>query len=333
MKLKVGTFNIENLFLRYFFNRKERGSTFAKPIKWKEVLAPVVEAADDEEMVARGREMILNVNMLGWELENTGPVSKSSRRATAKVIMENAPDILALQEVENLEALIQFNRQFLKNAYPYAMVIDGNDMRQIDVGVLSKYDLVAIRSHRFEPKGAPPTGRIFSRDCLEVTIEPKKGSQLTILVNHFKSQMAKNEAERKKGVARRKVQAERVVAILYERFGKKLAGNFIVAGDLNAGPDTTEIQPLLDAGLVNVLERLDEEERWTHYYKRDRKAEQLDYLLLSPELAAASKGLPVIERRGLGKDIDIYDGDRFQPQLSGKDGASDHCGVFMQIEV
>lgn len=332
MKLTIGTFNTENLFLRYFFNRKERGSQFAKPIKWKELLSPVVAAPTEEETQKKAGEIALNINMLGWELENSGPISKSARVATAKVILENLPDVLAVQEVENLEALLQFNRQFLKNAYPYAMVIDGNDLRQIDVGVLSKHDLVSIRSHRFEPKGAGPTGRTFSRDCLEVTIRPTKTTELTILVNHFKSQIAKNEAERLKGVARRKAQATRVVEILKERFGNKLAGNFVVAGDLNAGPDTEEIQPLLKAGLVNVIDRLPEEERWTHYYKKDNEAEQLDYLLLSPDLAKKNKGKPWIERRGLGTDINYYEGARFE-QVKGKEGASDHCAVFMEITV
>lgn len=332
MKLTIGTFNTENLFLRYFFNRKERGSQFAKPIKWKELLSPVVAAPTEEDMQKKASEMALNINMLGWELENSGPISKSARVATAKVILENLPDVLAVQEVENLEALLQFNRQFLKNAYPYAMVIDGNDMRQIDVGVLSKYDLVSIRSHRFEPKGAGPTGRTFSRDCLEVTIRPTKTTELTILVNHFKSQIAKNEEERLKGVARRKAQATRVVEILKERFGSKLAGNFVVAGDLNAGPGTEEIQPLLKAGLVNVIDRLPEGERWTHYYKKDNEAEQLDYLLLSPDLAKKNKGKPWIERRGLGTDINYYEGARFE-QVKGKEGASDHCAVFMEITV
>lgn len=332
MKLTIGTFNTENLFLRYYFNKRERGSQFAKPIKWKDLLTPVVKAETEEEMQKKGGELALNINMLGWELENTGPVSKSARVATAKVILENLPDVLAVQEVENLEALLQFNRQFLKNAYPYAMVIDGNDMRQIDVGVLSKYDLVSIRSHRFEPKGAGPTGRIFSRDCLEVTIRPTKTAELTMLVNHFKSQIAKDEEQRLKGVARRKAQATRVVEILQERFGKKLSGNFVVAGDLNAGPETEEIQPLLEAGLVNVLDRLPEEERWTHYYKKNKAAEQLDYLLLSPALAKASKGEPWIERRGLGTDINYYDGERFE-QVEGKEGASDHCAIFMEVTI
>jgi predicted extracellular nuclease len=332
MKLTIGTFNTENLFLRYYFNKKERGNMFAKPTKWKDLLAPVVEAKTEEAMQKKGAELALNINMLGWELENTGPVSKSARVATAKVILENLPDVLAVQEVENLEALLQFNRHFLKNAYPYAMVIDGNDMRQIDVGVLSKYDLVSIRSHRFEPKGAGPTGRTFSRDCLEVTIRPTKTKELTILVNHFKSQIAKNEEERLKGVARRKAQATRVVEILQERFGKKLVGNFVVAGDLNAGPETEEMQPLLEAGLVNVLDRLPEEERWTHYYKKNKAAEQLDYLLLSPALAKANKGKPWIERRGLGTDINYYKGERFE-QVEGKEGASDHCAIFIEVTI
>jgi predicted extracellular nuclease len=313
-KVKIGTFNVENLFNRYKLLGYERGGPPAARKK------PV----DPEKFVKEGG----HINMLGWSIDDFGPISKSARRATSAAILENKPDILAIQEVENLFALLAFNGKWLKNAYTYGMVIDGNDIRQIDVGILSKYPIISLRTHRFEPDGSPPWQRTFSRDCLEVDLNIG-GKTLTVLVNHFKSKIGGGEDKREK-------QAKRVAEILKERFGNSLSGNFVVAGDLNNHYDAPELQPLLGLpGLENVVkQRLPEKEHWTHYYNKGKAAEQLDYLLISPELSeknADSKEVH-IERRGLPTDIKYYEGERFE-EVKGKEGASDHCAVFISLEV
>lgn len=310
-KFRLGTFNIENLFNRYRLLSNERGSRTKKPV-------------DPDKFVAEGG----HINMLGWSIDDFGPISKSARRATAKVITENSPDILALQEVENLFALLAFNQKWLKDAYPYAMVLDGNDPRGIDVGVLSKFPIGAIHTHRFEPEGSPPSGRTFSRDCLEVEVLLAPSSPFRLFINHFKSKIGG-------GAERRKEQAVRVVELLRERYGSNLDGNFAVLGDLNNSPSAPELKGLVrNKGLIDVIAtRVPAEDQWTHYYKKDRTAEQLDYILLSKRVAERNpNAVPIIERRGLGTDIDYYDGKRFV-QVTGVQGASDHCGVFIDLRV
>ena len=170
MQLRIGQFNLENLFNRYRLLDHERGARTGKPV-------------DPEKFVREGG----NINMLGWQVEDFDTVSSAQRKATAKVIARNAPDILAVQEVENLFALESFARRFLKGlGYRYAAVLDGNDPRQIDVGVLSKYPITHLRSHKWlaDEGGA----RIFSRDCLEVDISIPKGP-VALFVNHFKSKI------------------------------------------------------------------------------------------------------------------------------------------------
>lgn len=311
MKLRLGTFNIENLFNRYRLLDKERGSRTGK-------------AVDPEVFVQNGG----HINMLGWSIDDFGPISKSARKATAKVITENAPDVLALQEVENLFALLAFNQKWLKKAYPYAMVIDGNDPRGIDVGVLSKFPLGAMHTHRFEPERSPPSGRTFSRDCFEVEILVAKNKSLRLLINHFKSKLGGGES-------RRREQTERVAEILKERYGPTLKGDFAVLGDLNNGPAAPELAKLVQNKHVEnvVVTRLPEEEHWTHYYKKDKLPEQLDYILLSKSLADRNPdAIPSIERRGLGTDIKHYKGERFV-QVTGAQGASDHCAVFIDLNI
>ena len=296
--------------MRYRLLDNQKGSSRRKPI-------------DKQQFIEEGGSILF----FGVSLPEYGPVSKSSRKLTASVILENEPDILALHELENLEALLQFNRLYLEKKYAYAMVVDGNDPRQIDVGILSKYPIHSFSTHRFDKNQDGRT--LFSRDCLVATIQVTRQKTLTVLVNHFKSKIGGGEAKRK-------AQAERVSQILRERFGANYSGgDFVVVGDLNDNFDSPDLKPLVQhRNLENVVERLPEEERWTHYYKKGKAAEQLDYILLSPSLKEKNAtALPYIERRGLGNDIDIYEGDRFNNRLSGKEGASDHCAVFMELTV
>lgn len=324
----VGTFNVENLFQRYrqLVPKDKNGNP--KPV-------------DPEKLTVLSFERFL---------ENTATIGRALREWTARVITTNTPDVLAVQEVESLEALDQFNREYLKRAYPYMILVDGNDPRLIDVGLLSKFELTCVRTHRFEPKGAAVTRRIFARDCLEVAVEPAPGQTLRLYVNHFTSKLPKvawknGEKIIHNGEARRAAQAKRLVEILRERHGDPLAGNFVVLGDLNMGPRETEFAPLRDAGLVNLLERLPAAERWTHYYDAAKAGvspvEQFDYLLLSPALAAANPQVkPFLERRGLpDKTVKKLNasGGQFGPPITGhwtsgqKGEASDHCGFFAKL--
>lgn len=315
----IGTFNVENLFLRYrpFLNEEESAEARAKRI---------------ETLIAEG----LSINDFERFLTDFGPIHKSARDLTARVILENDADILAVQEVENLESLIKFNSNYLDGMYKYMMVIDGNDPRQIDVGIMSKYEIGRVRSHRFEPEGSGPRSRTFSRDCLEVEILLGKEKRLDVLVNHFKSKLARSEEEARRGREKRRLQATRVAEILAERYGSDFDGDFVVLGDLNDGNSSDDLAPLIQhEGVENVVRtRLDPEEQWTHYYKRGKSAEQLDYVLVSKRLADRNtNAVPYIERRGLGADIDIYTGERFDPSVTGAKGASDHCPVFITLDI
>jgi hypothetical protein len=69
--------------------------------------------------------------------------------------------------------------------YPYALPIDGNDKRLIDVAVPPKHPIVSARSHQELCQGR---SYIFSRDCLELQIDVD-GSPLYLFVNHLKSML------------------------------------------------------------------------------------------------------------------------------------------------
>ncbi len=251
-------------------------------------------------------------------------------------IRELKADVLALQEVENVDTLKHFRAGALggRKAYPYVAGIDGNDPRLIDVAVLSKLPITHVRSyqHLLDPETKSST--LFSRDCLEVDLALPEGGSLTLFVNHFKSMLG----GRDKTQPKRLRQARAVKEIVTERFGSDAGGHpFAILGDFNDYLEedkqgTTGIADLVGWDeLENVVERLPEEERWTHYWAGGNAYHQLDYVLLSHGLVESNSGTPEIMRKGMPLRAERYEGERFIGVGRDKPKASDHCPVVMEL--
>src|SRR5262245_63454142 len=199
------------------------------------------------------------------------------------------------------------------------MLIDGNDLRGIDVGVLTNLPLRNMRSHVDDMDG---NSRVFSRDCVEYEVILPSGESLWLLCNHFKSKgfgaPATNDTRRKK-------QAQRVAAILAETFD--LTQDFVVvAGDLNDTPDSDPLSPLLSVpGLHNIVAGLPPNDQFTHIFGNEKS--QLDYLLVSTPLKDKLDNV-TIERRGMFKVPG-----HFQSVTSEANAASDHAAIVAQFAV
>jgi predicted extracellular nuclease len=305
-KLRVATFNVENLFARWKFN---------------EDIDPVT------------------ANERGWIVEEAAfeELGEDSKALTGEAIKAVKADVVAAQEVEGVDTLKKFRSRFLGglSAYPYVAGIDGNDLRLIDVAVLSKRPIARVRSYQHLRDTNGSGKELFSRDCLEVDVEVD-GTTVTLFVNHLKSMIKTREETREK----RERQAAGVKKIIEDRFGATPGGeNFIVLGDLNDYLETDDqgksgIEELVGWDQVeNVVMRRDAEDRWTHYWAGGNDYKQLDYLLLSKSLAEASDGEPEIMRKGMPKRAAKYTGERFDGVGENKPKASDHCPVVMEIEV
>jgi len=288
------TFNVNNLFLRYKF-----GKTFPGDMSGK-------SASTDF------RWGYLPMYKAGL-FEVFGPEQRDLAAQVLHLPDGRLPDIICLQEVESLQALRAFNEHHLGGHYAYAALIDCRDLRQIDVGILSTKPIVSLNTN-IDLVDAADAGFpwLFSRDCLEVTVELKKsGSRLlTVFINHFKSKLVQGdtaqerEAASERAVEKRTRQAKMVRKLLKDRFAgadynKQL---FAVVGDLNDQPRSGALNRLVShANLENVLDRLPADQRWTHYYKSKGQVSQFDYLLLSPALSQACGGAsPTVNRAGLG---------------------------------
>jgi hypothetical protein len=140
----------------YAILRQNRGRLVKRPVS-----GPM-------QVVARGRG-----DWVGWVELKVEAVNETATRMTAKVIDEMDADVLAVIEAEDRIALMKFHDQLLAplNArYRSAMLIDGNDERGIDVGLLTKtsYPIESIVSHVDDSNGNG-NGRIFSRESARST--------------------------------------------------------------------------------------------------------------------------------------------------------------------
>jgi endonuclease/exonuclease/phosphatase family metal-dependent hydrolase len=159
-------------------------------------------------------------------------------RNTARVLADLEADVVGVIEAENRPALNEFNRIMIPAiggaTFRHVMVIDGNDERGIDVGLLCRegFAIETMRSH-VDDRMANGV-EIFSRDCPEYHLTTPNGNRLIVMVNHFKSKGYGTVAGSN---VRRKAQAQRVKEI-YEGLIAQGAQFIAVAGDLNDTPDS-----------------------------------------------------------------------------------------------
>ncbi len=312
--VRLATFNVENLFTRFLFAR-----------------------GVDQKQAAR---MGFTSDDLRFRLADP-----SSKRLTAETMLAMDADVFALQEVEGLDVLKRFRDQHLggKSEWPYALVIDGNDSRRIDVGVVSRFPIVHARSWQHLSRDER---YVFDRDCLEVDIAAPVGT-VTLYINHFKSMRAPNRSSgpgRGLTAPRRAAQARTVRDIVCKRFGPEPdEAPFVILGDFNDHLEDTHegscaIRELVQWSAVrNIVDRLPEDERWTHFFSGRRRSSlppayrQLDFVLPSRGLAERNPAPPEIERRGQPGRASRFTGERFEGVGHDRPKASDHCPILFEI--
>jgi endonuclease/exonuclease/phosphatase family metal-dependent hydrolase len=279
---------------------------------------------------------------VGWAELRSASVNETAIMNTGRVIRDVGADVLGVVEVEDRIVLKAFSESVLPQIggtpYTQVMVIDGNDARGIDVGLLlgPGYELDLMRSHihDLKPDGAP----VFSRDCPEYAVRTPSGETVWFLVNHFKSKGYGSQAD---SDAKRRAQASHV-AEFYRRLRADGYENVVVLGDLNDTPDSDPLAPLLrDTDLKDIWEhagfdtgewsgRGDDKGRGTYGLGND--SNKIDYLLLSPALFARASGGGLF-RKG------AWPGSRpprwsVYPELTKKIHiASDHHALWADVDI
>lgn len=270
------------------------------------------------EFLAKGRS-----GWAGWVELGQDDLDLDVVRNTGRVVSEVDADILLTVEVEDRLTLERFNKQILEGAlgrrpYPYNLLIDGNDPRGIDIGILSRHPITSVRTHIFDTDPEHPEDRLFSRDCPEFEIQ-LDGSPLVILGNHLKSKFQDNPELRL-------AQARRVAEIYQAALER--TPHVMVAGDLNDDPNSAPAVELGETGLRDVMSH--------HAYRGvpgthgecKSERDKLDYLLLPPQLWPEVQHVGV-ETRGI-----FADGIKsFDTVTSKGNAASDHAALYLDLDL
>ncbi|MBY0477018.1 MAG: endonuclease/exonuclease/phosphatase family protein [Chitinophagaceae bacterium] len=311
--ITIATFNCENLFRRFKFNETLSETKIDNAIKDGFIMDKAILQT----------------------------ITQTERKLTADAIRATKADIVCLQEVENMDTLKNFLSTHMASAgYKYRMLIDAKDPRFIDVAV-SKIPFGPVKTHQFSE-----TGKVFSRDCLEVEFDIN-GKTFTVFVNHFKSMFDrsnKTPAQKRALTAPKRIaQCNAVLDIIKQKYKNSPQKDYwAVVGDLNDYPDdTTSLKSLLDsAWMENVVQTriTDPAERWTHFWDTtsvptDERYKQIDYIFLSKKIVTGNPtAVPVIVRKGIVTKATKYTGPRFA-NVTDKQGASDHCPVAITINI
>ncbi len=195
-------------------------------------------------------------------------------------------DVVALQEVENRGYLERFVQVFLPEmGYQYIVHFDGNDLRGIDVCLLSRVSIGPVRSHRhLRFTGPDGVERSFSRDLLAVTILPPGGKSFEMWVVHLKS----NAGGRENAEPIRLGEAGQIRVLLDQVLSVDPRARILLTGDLNDIWSSKTLNTLVgegDTALWSVASELGEKQPDT--YNKGKFHSMIDYILCTPAMAEA----------------------------------------------
>ncbi|MET7622526.1 endonuclease/exonuclease/phosphatase family protein [Streptomyces sp. NPDC005408] len=318
MDVTVGTFNLNNLFSRF---------NFLAEIDNVHPTGP--DGALTSSYIFDDPKKVRIRTYKGKLVKGKDP---EAQKVIAKRIRDMDLDVLAVQEVEDIDTLRFFVARHLGQTYPFLSLIEGNDPRLIDLAVLSKFPVGAVTSWQHAVHPDVPGERVFSRDLLEVQIlDPRDSDQhlLTVFNNHLKSQFVDRDTDPEEGKRladeRRTRQAEIIARIVGAR--TRPDGRFIVLGDMNDTPDAPTLaglaEPSSQLTLIQALVHPQETRppkaddppppasgAWTHRFKESGQAakyELFDQIWLSKSLATRHKSSHIDRRTRHGGDGSDHD--------------------------
>lgn len=297
-------------------------------------------AFDVEHEDSRGVEIVASGrgNWIGWLDLATETINETSVEMTARVITDVAADVLCVVEAENRPSLSRFNHDLLADRYEHVMLIDGNDTRGIDVGIMTtaQVEILNSRSNVDAPDPGAAGEHLFSRDCAEYECRLPSGAVVWVLLNHLKSQIG--------GGAPKRLRQAQGVRDVVDGLIAGGATNVIVMGDLNEGPKALgqsaptlaplygPASPLVDAYSLSTFDPGARPGSWQSCGITNR----LDYIFVSQALAGLVTG-GGIERRGLWgtstnknppQDWAVY------PEVTSvHESASDHAAIFVDVSI
>jgi len=216
--------------------------------------------------------------------ETTPAKPRTELEQVAKTIRVLNADVIAFQEVESRGYLKRFVDVFLGDmGYEHIVHYEGNDLRGIDVCLLSRIPVGLVRSHR-HAKFSGPDGRQrrLSRDLLSVTLQPPGKSPLEIWIVHLKS----NSGGREFAEPVRLAEASYIRQQLDKRLEAEPGASIALLGDFNDLWQSPTLKTIVGSGSTALQLPLPELKRKSLItYNREPHRSMIDFILCSPALA------------------------------------------------
>lgn len=219
-----------------------------------------------------------------------------------------SPDVLAVQEAENLRVLEALAHTVQARGGPAyrALLLEGHDVGGIDVGFLLRADLQPVMVEALLSTRKLDRHALFDRPPLRVRLRTSAGQELDIINVHLKSLRGTEDDDVAKKTARKR---QRQAEVLHEWLSAELAmypdRKIVLLGDFNATPEVLGgvdvLAGVAASGMVDVDERLPVAEQYSYVYQC--RGEALDHVFLSPALQvyfsriAISRGNSGLSRR------------------------------------
>lgn len=297
--------------------RKNRGSFDRQP----------QDPTESVEIIADGRG-----DWIGWIELATEPTNEIGTRMTARVIQDVNADILGIIEAEDRPSLCRFNEELLDRQYRHAMLVDGNDERGIDVGIMTRenFKILSICSNVDTEDN---DGTVFSRDCPQYEVRTPGGNVVHVLVNHFKSQSGG-------GGTKRRRQATKVREIADDLMAQ--GKHVVVMGDLNEGPPAGQTQAVNLASLYDNGSSLIDCYSLAEFDVGNRPgsfnscglSNRLDYIFISQSLQPLFTGGGLFRKGLWGDRVTRPTNWETYPEMTmSVEQASDHSVAFVDLDI
>jgi len=221
------------------------------------------------------------------DIKFTTPPARCAKLAEAVKAVD--ADIIALQEVESLDALTWFRDTYLKDSgYKYLVSIDVGYYRGIECSVMSRFKITdakvwlneSLDNVKREGPGWAPvasgTHLVFQRSPLMVDVVTDDGYKLTVFSIHHKAGGAEFKCHRE-------AEALRLVELIDQLEQFDPSRNIAVMGDFNSAPWDKSVRTYLKAGLVDTLDyrSTGKEDADSPLFKTHESDRVLDFILLN----------------------------------------------------
>lgn len=252
-------------------------------------------------------------------------------KAIKQVGQGQGPDIIVFQEVENIKVLNRLKNKYLEGlGYKEPVLVEGSDIRGIDIAFLSKFEGVGKPIlHKIPFKGMGKKRRDDTRGILQQAFRLPNGEVFTGFGVHFPAPYHPHEF---------RIQAYKYLKLLKENLQE---GSYsFAAGDFNTPKKEEKRNKIFDKYVKSDWVVTHEEGckscKGTNYYPPKKSWSFLDMILLSSNFEKPASTLK-LKKVFIANDSEEQKDSRGYPNAfrikKGKlYGLSDHWPVVVEIE-